>query len=586
MIASFSRTPAARLGRLLLTLSALLITPTLLLAQTADDLPPVTRTYALENARIVQAPGRVIERGTVVLHDGLIIAVGTDVEIPFDAERIPGDSLVVYAGFLDGLSHAGIPKPKEEENQQRPDDPGNPPDDYAGIQPHRDARTLLKPDDKSVADLRAAGFGAALTVPHGRMLPGSGALILLTGDDPDAMVLRGDVALFAQFEGARGVYPATPMGVMAKMRQLYREAERRHLIQQRYDADPTGLERPPYDDVHYAFFPVLEGKKPILFYTDEALETYRALRLQRDLGFPLVLAGLEQSFDQIDLLKEAGVPLFFTLDLPKEPKKEAKAKQDSVEAAMAAQYDPTLRTATYRDLEAERRNLEARRQESRARYLKNAAMLHEAGLRFGFSTMDVKPADIHKNLRLMIEHGLPEDAALAALTTDAAALLGVSAMLGTVEPGKIANLVVTTKPYFDKDAKIKYVFVDGVKYEYDTKAKPKKNGEAANPAGTWSYTITSPMGEFDGTLTLEGTPGNLRGTLSSSQNPGALELRDVTLDGNELSFSFEAPGMPGTLTVVAVITGDAMEGTITVPGMGDAPFSATRTGGPDGRARP
>ena len=562
--------------------AALALVPLRAHAQT-DDLPTVTRTYALENARIVQAPGRVIERGTVVLRNGLITAVGTDVEIPFDAERIAADSMVVYAGFIDGLSHAGIPKPKEDANRKRPDDPGNPPDDYAGIQPQRDARAMLVPGDKSVRELRKAGFGAAHTVPHGRMLPGSGALVLLSGDDPGAMILRGDVSLFAQFEAAPGVYPATPMGMMAKMRQLYREAERRRTIEKMYEEDPTGLERPPHDAVHEAFFPVIEGRKPVFFFVESALEGYRALRLRKDLGFPLALGGLEQSFDLIDALRDARAPLFFTLGLPKEPKKKAAAKKDSVETAMAAQYDPSIRTATYRDLEAERRNLEARQRMSREKYLRNAAMLHEAGLRFGFSTMDVKPADIHKNLRVMIENGLPEDAALAALTTDAADLLGLSAVLGSVDEGKIANLVVTTAPYFEEQAKIRYVFVDGVKYEYEIKEKkkPKAGEEAANPVGVWSYVISTPMGEFDGTLTLEGSPDDLRGSLTSSQSPGATELRNVVLDGNELSFTFEIPDGPGTLTFTVVITGDEMEGSVNVPGMGDAPVTGTRESGPD-----
>ena len=577
MTAFLSHPAGAGLCRALL-MAMLLLLPTRAHAQT--DVPVVTRTYALENARIVQAPGRVIERGTVVIRDGLILSVGEAVDVPFDAERIAADSMVVYAGFIDGLSHAGVPKPKESQNRDRPDDPGNPPDDVAGIQPDRDVRAMLVPEDKSVKDLREAGFGAAHTVPHGRMLPGVGADVLLGGEKPGDMVLKGEASLFAQFQGARGVYPATPMGMMAKMRQLYREADRRHRIAALYADNAAGIERPAYDAVHDAFFPVLEGRKPVFFYADEALEIRRALRLQRDLGFPLMLGGLAQTFDVLDALKEARVPLFLTLGFPKAPKQAAKAKKDSVEAEMAAQYDPDIRTATYRDLEAEQRNLEARQRQSREQYIRSAAMLHEAGLRFGFSTMDVKPADVHKNLRLMIEHGLPEEAALAALTTDAAELLGLSQSLGSVDPGKIANLVVTTKPYFDEDAKIKYVFVDGVKYEFDvTEKKKAAGGKPGNPAGTWSYTITTPMGEFGGTITLEGTPDDLHGTMTSDQTPEPLELQELSLEGNELSFGFDVPGM-GYATAYVVITGDEMEGALTIPGMGDAPLTATRTGGP------
>jgi len=453
----------------ILTLTALFL-PFVAHAQ-SDDLPVVTRTIAIENARIVQSPGRIIKRGTVVLRDGLILSVGKKVTIPFDAKRIDGDSLVVYAGFIDGLSHAGIPKPEEPKNTDRPDDPGNPPNDVAGIQPERDARTMLDPADKSVTVLRNAGFTLAHTVPYGRMLPGTGSFIQLGGKTADAMVLRDAPALFAQFVGGRRVYPATPMGIMAKMRQIYRESDRLHHIEALYLQNPAGVERPVLSSVDQAFFPVLDGERPIFFYTRSALETYRALRLRHDLGFTLMLGGLNESFDQMDNLEKAGVPLFLTLNLPEAPKATAKMKADSVKTLMAS-FDSEFRGATYRDMEAEKRNLEARQLMSRSRYLRQAAEFHKAGLRFGFSTMEVKPEDIHKNLRAMIENGLAPDDALAALTTDAAALLGLSATLGTIEPGKIANLVVTTAPYFEEKAEVKYVFVDGVKYEVEKKKKP------------------------------------------------------------------------------------------------------------------
>jgi imidazolonepropionase-like amidohydrolase len=251
--------------------------PLLLHAQPSNEVPTVTRTYALENIRIVQAPSRVIEKGTVLVRDGLIAEVGPAVTIPFDAERIDGDSLIVYAGFIDGLSHAGIPAPPEDRSG-----PGganlnraNPTNEQAGIQPDRAAPDLIDPKDKAIEELRKAGFTAAHGVPRGQMLPGSGALVLLAGDDANDMVVKRDVSMFAQIEGANRVYPATPMGVMAKMRQLYREASRRQQIESDYAANATGMIRPEYDPVYYAFFPVIEGDLPVYFYTADALDIYR-----------------------------------------------------------------------------------------------------------------------------------------------------------------------------------------------------------------------------------------------------------------------------------------------------------------------
>lgn len=546
-------------------------------AQSVEGLAPVTRTFALTNARIVQAPGRVLERGTVVIQNGLIKAVGPDVAIPFDARQIAADSLVVYAGFIDGLSNAGIPKPKQEENLPRVPQPGNPPNDRAGIQPERHAHALLKPDDNSVEALRKAGFTVTHTVPYGRMLPGSGALILTAGNTPDAMLLRPDAALFAQLEGAQGVYPNTTIGVMAKFRQLYREAQGRRQHEALYATQGTGLERPVYDAVHHAFFPVLDGTQPVLFLAETALDVHRALRLQQDLGFPMMLAGLNAGFERLDALKTANLPLFVTLQLPKEPKK---ASQDTTLA-----YDPGFRSQGYQDVEAERRNLALRQQQAWAQYAANAATLHQAGLRFGFATMGVKPDEVHQNLRTMIRHGLPEDAALAALTTTPATLLGLADRLGTVEPGKIANLVVTTGPYFEEKSQIRYVFVDGQLFTYEVKkasAKTTSDSTAApvNPVGTWDYTATTPDGETSGTLTLTGSADNLAGSLTLEVLPGPATLEHLAFDDNTLTFSFDA-GQPGQAKASLTFNADTFSGTFEFSGMGSIPVSGTRTGGPD-----
>ena len=525
----------------------------------ASDIPTVTRTYALEGARIVQAPGRVIEHGTVVIRDGLIVAVGVDVDIPYDAERIAADSMTVYAAFIDGLSMTGVPAPKRDEEPAQVDDPANPEDDRAGIQPQRDVRTMLKADDKSITALREVGFGAAHVVPHGRFLPGNSAIILLGGKSADEMVLRGDAAMFAQFQGARGVYPRTPMAMTAKMRQLIREARRRQVMENRYRANPSGLARPEYDDVHYAFFPIIDNTKSVFFFVDDALEIHRALKLSSDLGFDLMLAGLNEAFDTVDELVAADVPLFVTLNLPKKPKWMAKMKRDSIETVLASFNDET-RTATYRDLEAEKRNLEARQLMSRDRYIGVARDLNEAGLTFGFSTLGVKPADIRGNIREIIERGLSETAALAALTTDAAELLGLSGALGSVDTGKIANLIVSDGPIFDEKTHIRYVFVDGHKFLYEKKEEKEDASEKeVTVAGEWLFTAFTPEGERSGTVTLKLEAGSYSGTMACEDGAATIELYSISFDGESLSFSWDDPD-EGPMTVEGVVSADEFEG--------------------------
>lgn len=561
-------------------------------AQNGDEVPTVTHTYALENARVVQAPGDVIEHTTVIIRDGLITAIGSDAAIPFDAQRIAADSLTVYAGFITGLSHAGVETPDSDEEQQDVENPGQPPNDRAGIQPDRHARAMLDPSDNDVESLREIGFTTAHVVPTGDMLPGSGTIIQLTGDDANNMVLRGDASLFTQLEGASGVYPATSMAVIAKWRQLYHEAERRKQLDARYDENPQGMERPPDDPVHNAFFPVIDGMKPVFFRTEGVLEMYRALALQEDLGFPIALTGLGEGFRDIDALKQADAELFLTLNLPEKKDKPKQAKPDSTaapgdSASMATPAQPgsafmrDFRTRSYQDTDDEKKNLEARQALVREKYYENAAALHDAGLRFGFSTADTKASAIRSNLRTMIEHGLPANAALAALTTQPAEMLGLSRQLGTVEEGKIANLVVTNGPYFDEDTKVRYVFVDGQKFEIEEAAPAASGGEegSANPAGTWNYTVSTPQGEYNGTIEITGDPGDLEGTISTEFSPEDSELEGLKLNGSTLTFDFDS-GQAGRVSATVTIQGNEMEGTLEVENFGNAPITATRPPGP------
>lgn len=559
-----------------------------------ESVPDVTRTIALTNAKIIPSPGQVQERSNVIIRDGLIIAVGPDAAIPFDAFEIPADSLTVYAGFIDGLSHTGIPQPKQQPEQERPDDPANPPDELAGILPYRDVRPLLDPKDKRIASMRESGFTAAHVVPRGRMLPGVGAIILLGGDTPNEMVYQGETALYAQLSGARRMYPGTDMAVIAKLRQLYKESERRHRADRLYREDPTGLERPQYDPVHYAMFPVLEGDRPIFFHTDGVLDLHRVLSVQEELGFPAVLTGLSQSFDAIDKLKSADLPLLLTLELPKEPKQNKKEPPaDSTETPpmdapaelpeiMHLDYDPDHRVTSFTDLESEKANLEARRTIAYKTHVGNAAVLESEGLSFGFSTGSASPSDLLTNVRKMIEEGLSENAALAALTTTPAQILGLTSSMGTVEVGKMGNLVVTRGSIFDEEGQVKYVFVDGRKYEIEP---PKKSSGSdadaeANPAGTWSLSISSPDGEIAGTLTISGSDDDWSGTLIVDITPETSQLESIVMNGNVLTFSFDA-GEFGNITSSLTLDANSINGSFDVPDIGPVSVSGTRTSGPE-----
>jgi imidazolonepropionase-like amidohydrolase len=543
--------------------------------QEEKELAPVSRTYAITNATVVQAPGRKIDQATVVIKDGLILSVGKNISIPPEAILIKGDSLHIYAGFIDGLSRAGVIKPKEEQNRERPKDPGNPAPEVAGITPQNDVRTFLNPADKSVEDLRALGFTTAQVVPYGNMLPGQGAIVLLGGKSVDAMVLSGKSSLFSELTGAQRVYPSTVIAVMSKWRELYRQAVQSKNYETLYAANRAGISRPASDRILEAFYPVIERKMPVLFEADRYLETQRILALQSDLGFSLMLGDLKEGWDAIPKLKANGTKVFLSLDLPedkKDEKKDAKDKKD-VKPAEPKKEEKSSMTP------AEKEALEKRKAEFTALYTGQAASFQKAGISFGFSSLTAKTADIRANLRRMITAGLTEDQALGALTTSPAQLLGLSDRLGTVDNGKIANLVISNKPYFNEKAKVRYVFVDGVMYKYDDKEAPKADPNAkVDIVGTWAVVAETTQGKNESSLTIKKDGNNFSGSVSGGRLPEAVALERVELNGNELKYSYtmQMGGQSFKVEVDATVEGSTFKGTATAGNYGSFPVEGKK----------
>ena len=543
-------------------------------------LRPVTRTFAITNARVVPAPGQILDRATVIVRGGRIEAVGRDLAPPYDAEVIEGDSLTVYAGFIDALSHVAVPEPPDAEEEDVPD-PGDPPRERVGITPDRDVRAMVDATEGTVEPLRNLGFTAAHVVPHGRMLPGQGAVVLLRapmrGERDEAVILTGPLSLYAQFEGGRGLYPSTTMGMLAVMRDLFIEAGRRRTAMDRFAQE--GGTRPAYNPVLEALYPTIDGSRPLVYRVEDTNEAFRALRVTEELDLPVLLAGLPWSTPLLEALAEREVAVFAPLALP-----DTVATDTS---AAAVPYPSTTpggtvfvterRTRSYEDLESETAAQRAQRASAVGRYEANAATLAQANIPFAFSTLDAKPADIRANLRRMIAAGLSADNALAALTTTPAQLLGLDGQLGTIETGRMANLVVTDGDYFAEETTVRFVFVEGIKHE----AEEDKPPEGADPdavveaTGTWSYSVATPDGEQDGTFTLSGSGDDLSGTIETDETH---TLNDVTLEGNQLSFSFAQPGM-GTIRVTGIIDGDTFTGTASVGSLGSFSMTATRRPG-------
>ncbi|WP_339705084.1 amidohydrolase family protein [Algoriphagus aquimarinus] len=521
----------------------------------------ITDTYAITNATVFTAPGQAGVKATVLIKGGLIQGVGTNLSLPKEAKLIAGDSLFIYPGFIDGAGDVGITKPKDPE---KPENfvSSNPPDEIAGITPWRSAADQFSIKDSKVDDLRKVGFTIVQIMPDGGMIAGKAAIVLL-GSENSTNLLVDNSGLAASFRASRGMYPGTAVGVMAKFREVYDNTKLTSQRSQKYTT-VAGLKRPEITPTYSAMEEVVAGKIPVLFSASSELEIRRAISLQKEKGFKLVLTGLEEYEEVLDVIKASGAGVLVKLEIPDD--KAIKAQKE--------------------DAKDEVKELNARVKKAYDNSLAQAGKLEAAGIPFAFTTSGVKSGDIMKAMRTMIANGLSEKAALAALTTNAATILGINKVAGSIEKGKIANLIMSTDSIFAEDSQIKHVVVDGFVFDYETKAKKKasKEGEgkgAVKIEGNWDYTSESPAGSSGGVLTIKKEGSEFTGTITyddpSGSGKATSDIKNVVLDGSTLSFSFNisANEMDITVDVKGEVSEGSYEASMTVGEFGSSPFKGT-----------
>ncbi len=417
-------------------------------AQTRNDV------YAITNAKIVTVSGATIEKGTVVVRDGLIESVGADARVPADARVLDGNGLTVYPGFFDALTNLGLaapPQPGQGGGQQQSQTPQSNSNYPNGMQPEVSVFDALKAGDAAFETNRNAGFTTALTVSREGVFNGQSAVINLAGDSVSEIVIKSPFAEHFTFRTAGGgAYPVSLLGTFSAFRQMLLDAKRLQDWQKMYAANPKGLKRPEADRSLEALFGIASGAMPIVFNANTEREIIRALDLVKEFKLNAIIAGGQEAWKVSARLKEQNVPVLLSLNFPKRT------------AAVSPDADPE-------DLETLR---------FRAETPKCAARLAQAGVRFAFQSGGLTNInDFFSNAAKTTENGLAADAAIRAMTLTSAQILGVDSSLGSIEAGKIANLTVVRGDILLKEKIITHVFVDGRLFEQKEKPKaPPTNG--------------------------------------------------------------------------------------------------------------
>ena len=423
--------------------------------------------YAIVNARIVTAPGKTIAQGSIVLRDGLIQSVGENPSIPPDVRIYDAKGLTVYAGWIDGYTHFGFAAAPRTSGGTAaggatPDDV-NSPEQYISPKPggvFPDVSAALKIAMPTTPDARRGlGFTAVLSVPREGIWQGTSALVNLSGTATGEMVVRDAVGMHVSFARQAGrTYPNSLMGVFAVLRQSLITAQQHRDAAALYAVSGgRGLPRPKLDPLSAALEPVLDGKLPVVFQANSAEEIRRALRFADEFRLRPVIFGGAEAWRVADLLKSRGIPVL-------------------VDLALA----PAGRGASFGSLE--RGDEEPANSPRRFDAEANAARLEKAGVRFALVSGTLERADqIAERVRMVISRGLGVEAALRALTSAPAEILGAGAQLGSIEPGKIANLTLLNGDAFAEKTSAAAVVVDGQFYDPPARAPSVRQAGGAHP---------------------------------------------------------------------------------------------------------
>jgi imidazolonepropionase-like amidohydrolase len=400
---------------------------------TQQGVLPPRGVFAIRNARIVTVSGPDIENGTVVIRDGKIEAVGTNVSVPAGAQTIDGHGLSVYPGMIDAGTNMGLVEVAQGAN-------GTVDTSEVGeLNPNAKAIIAVNPHSAHIAVTRVEGITNTLTAPTGGLISGQAALINLLGTAPKEMAVVPYAALVINYPriggggGGGGFGPPQPSANLSetltanerqleRIRKMLRDAEAYGRSQDAYAKDKS-LPRPDRNVVLEPLVPYVRGEQPVIFRADREAEIRGAIRFAEEMKLKPIILGGDDAWKVASLLKEKNVPVILTgvFSLP--------GREDDA-------YD-----ALY----------------------ENPAKLQQAGVRFCISTGDSGPEvrNLAQYAGMAAAFGLSKADAVKAVTLYPAQIMNVADRLGSIETGKMANLVVTDGDLLEIRSHIRYLFIDG-----------------------------------------------------------------------------------------------------------------------------
>ncbi|MEQ8763665.1 MAG: amidohydrolase family protein [Planctomycetota bacterium] len=378
---------------------------------------PVT---VIRGAMIHPVSRPAIERGNVVLRGNRIVAVG-DVSIPDGANVIAAEGLHVYPGLIDSGSGVGLTEVGSVQGTIDNRELGD-------VNPELKTWLALNPDSEIIPVTRVGGITTVLTRPSGSLINGQASLVNLDGWTTEQIVVEPSAALYCQFPNVPVDKKWQDDKRVKELAEWFEKAERYAEIREK--AESLGKDVGPSNLRLEALVPFARGEKPVLMSASRAKQMADAIEFAKENGLQIVLEGCDEAWKIADILAENDVPCIVgpVLTSPRE------------------RYDP-YDAAFF-----------------------NCAVLEEAGVRFAIQTADDSNSrNLHHHAGMASAFGLPKEAALRAVTLSAAEIFGMADLLGSVDVGKIANLIVTDGDPLEFKTQLHHLIIDGKSVSLESK---------------------------------------------------------------------------------------------------------------------
>lgn len=375
---------------------------------------------AITNVKIIPVVGNDIEKGTIVVRGERIEDIGINPSIPAGAKIIDGQGLIAYPGMIDGLSQLGLYEIGSIQATIDYRETGR-------INPQVLATEALRPDSMHIPITRSNGITAALVAPSGGLISGRSGLIQLYGWTPPEMVIKAPVALHVELPAARAGFrrqAAQPTEGSRLLNEVKDWLDQARWYEKRKTAASKNklLALPEFDEKLEALLPVIHGDLPVMISVHSADDIRAAIKFVQEQKIKTIFYGVSQGWMVAKEIAQAGIPVIF-------------ASLHQLPPSWEDGYD-----ALYR----------------------NPGVLQKAGVKIAFSSSSASLAkELPYHAAKAVAFGLDKREALKAVTIYPAEIFGVSNLMGSLEKGKLANIVLAEGDLLELKTVIRHVFIKG-----------------------------------------------------------------------------------------------------------------------------